>query len=78
MLNLNVFIVLSRRQLNKNYLICTSFKIAQGTDNERMKGITIVRLVEELPVRVKPISWIAQNGDKLGTGLDLVNYISGV
>ena len=72
-------LLLSRqRKLNQNYLICTSFKIAQCTDHERMKGTTIVRLVEELPVRVKPIGRVAQNGDKFGTGLNLVDYISGM
>ena len=40
--------------------------------NEDMKRRSIVRFVEEFPVRVEAIGRISQNGNKLGTGLDFV------
>ena len=42
---------------------------------KRMKCDSVMGLVEELPVRVEPISWISQNGNKLGVGLDFVDDV---
>ena len=63
------------RATQYDYLICASFKITQSVDSERVKCDPIMGLVEELPVRVQPISWISQNGNKLGIGLNFVNDI---